>query len=286
MRCSRLLAAKPMLLGSKGAFSTTRIFDASAPKRSPSVHGAKTKVALNESEDTTFANLVKEEKSVLWLTKEELEGIPKRSLDLLQEGKGGQTFGISYKHFPPYQLLARVKNAEVRKRICVWNENRLADLVEKHKILIKDRVRTATEKKRLNYFSYKSTTETAEGKGQARIMDTEEVRALLERLRIKAHPYFHNLEDVLRRSKGHHESITDTDEDIQLADVAYYNTLNEDKSLGADNSEFQEYFPMRETVHKLLNMMGKLFGMLFVEYTPQDHGPPALMKDFHERSPV
>lgn len=63
---------------------------------------------------------------------------------------------------------------------------------------------------------------------------------------------------------------------ILWSDVPYYTRMFEEQNYLVDQGLIAEYFPLYQTVSKMLTLFGKLFGFVFVELTNTNREPSAL----------
>ncbi|OBT89533.1 hypothetical protein VE02_01108 [Pseudogymnoascus sp. 03VT05] len=57
---------------------------------------------------------------------------------------------------------------------------------------------------------------------------------------------------------------------ILWSDIPYYTRLYEERNYSVDQTQIAEYFPLYETVSKMLSLFGKLFGFEFTELTNRE----------------
>lgn len=57
---------------------------------------------------------------------------------------------------------------------------------------------------------------------------------------------------------------------ILWSDIPYYSRLYEEQNYSVDQAQIAEYFPLYETVSKMLILFGKLFGFVFIELTKRE----------------
>lgn len=63
---------------------------------------------------------------------------------------------------------------------------------------------------------------------------------------------------------------------ILWSDIPYYSRIFEEQNYSVDHNLIAEYFPVHQTVSKMLALFGKLFGFVFVELTNTNRDPSAL----------
>lgn len=62
---------------------------------------------------------------------------------------------------------------------------------------------------------------------------------------------------------------------ILWSDIPYYSRLYEEQNYSVDQAQIAEYFPLYETVARMLALFGKLLGFVFIELTKHEAGSNA-----------
>ncbi|KFY12550.1 hypothetical protein V491_06741 [Pseudogymnoascus sp. VKM F-3775] len=77
-----------------------------------------------------------------------------------------------------------------------------------------------------------------------------------------------DLENLLQLKKSDPAAQGQPNGDVILwSDVSYYSRLYEEQNYSVDQAQIAEYFPLYETVSRMLTLFGKLFGFVFIKQT-------------------
>lgn len=80
-----------------------------------------------------------------------------------------------------------------------------------------------------------------------------------------------DLEKLLQLKKSDPAAQGQPNGDVILwSDVPYYSRMYEEQNYSVDQAQIAEYFPLYETVSKMLTVFGNLFGFVFIELTKRE----------------
>ena len=215
-----------------------------------------------------FQKTLNEENGGIWLTADELDGVPKDLVDNLKKGEGEHTgkLWLTFKYPDLFPTLKYATNASVRERLFIENENKCPSNVP----LFKEAVVLRDEAARIlgynNHAEFKIEDKMAKTPktvddflGDLRLKlapgGIQEKNKLLE---IKA-------EDLKARGKA-----GEIDGKYYLWDHRYYDRLMLEKDFALDQEKISEYFPLDNTIRGMLHIFEELFGLVFVEITGAD----------------
>lgn len=216
----------------------------------------------------TFQKNLNEEQGGLWLTKEELNGVPKDVVSNLEEGKGDNEgkIRLSFKYPDLFPTLKYAKNAEVRRKVFMENENKCNQNVP----LFREAIILRDEAARIlgypNHAAFRVEDKMAK--------TTKTVDDFLGDLRTKLAPG--GLEEIkkLQALKNSDMKSLGTEKDndghYYLWDNRYYDTLMLERDYSLDQEAIAEYFPLETTIRGMLQIFEELFGLVFVQITGAD----------------
>ncbi|KAF9877612.1 putative peptidase family M3 [Colletotrichum karsti] len=206
----------------------------------------------------------------IWLTPEELDGMPQARILQLEKGQGenegklrlplgGSSFNSS---------LMVLKRADIRKRTYIAGYNRCNQNVP----VFRDIVILRDEAARLLGYSSHAAFRLEDKMAKT----VGNVNAFLDDLRERLTPGCHQEIQALREVKKQDvESRGEFfDDRFYLWDHAYYNRLMLEHQYSIDQQKIAEYFPLQHTVFRMLSIFETLFGLVF-----HDNGNDSLGKD-------
>ncbi|KAK4226697.1 Saccharolysin [Podospora fimiseda] len=214
----------------------------------------------------SFQKNLNEENGGLWFTKGELDGVPTDVLDTLDKGTGENEgkLRLSFKYPDLFPTLKFAKNPETRKKVLIENENKCNDNVPlfKEAILLRDEAARL-----LGYPDHASLRiEDKMAKTVKTVMD------FLNDLKTRLAPGgVKEIEHLLALKKKDHEARgLPFDGNYYLWDHRYYDRMMVEQEYSIDENTIAEYFPLTSTVAGMLKIFEELFGLVFVELTPED----------------
>ena len=215
---------------------------------------------------TTFSKNLNEETGGNWFTPEELQGVPEDVVSGLKKGEGEHAgkLWLTYKYPDLFPTLRYAKNAEVRKKVFVGNENKCNENVP----LFGEAIVLRDEAARLlgypNHATFviedkmaKTPKKVDDFLGDLRTQLTPGGRSELEKLKKL------KVDDVKGRGDG-----APDDGHYFLWDHRFYDRLMIEQEYSIDQQKIAEYFSLDSTVNGMLKIFEQLFGLAFVEITP------------------
>jgi metallopeptidase MepB len=215
-----------------------------------------------------FQKTLNEENGGLWLTPEELDGVPSDLVNNLKKGEGenaGKVW-LTFKYPDLFPTLKYAKSAEVRKKLFEANENKCNSNVP----LFKEAIVLRDEAARI--LGYNNHAEFRIEDKMAKTPKT--VDDFLSDLRTRLAPggveeikKLKSLKEEDLKSKGQQREY---DGNYYLWDHRYYDRLMLEKDFQLDQQKVSEYFPLYTTIEGMLRIFEELFGLVFVEITGKD----------------
>lgn len=206
-----------------------------------------------------------EDSSGIWLSIEELEGVPENILAQLKRGEDsheGQLW-VKTKIPHPYKMIAYATSEETRRKIYYAMKNRLPQNVPLFRELVLRRDEVARLLEYPNYLAYKTADKM--------VRTPEKVINILDEIRERIRPHAvkaaHELLELkIKTSTARGEN--GEDQKLFLWDESFYLRMkaqNESKA----RSTLSEYFELYHTLDKLLELFGHIFDTRFERITPE-----------------
>jgi len=213
-----------------------------------------------------FQKNLNEEDGGIWFTKEQLDGVPADVIDTLQKGTGENEgkVRLSFKYPDLFPTLKFAKNPDVRKQLFIDNENKCNQNVE----LFKEAILLRDEAARLlgypDHAAYRIEDKMA--KTPKTVWDfLNDLKARLSAGGAK------EIDRLLELKKKDHEARgLPFDGNYYLWDHRFYDRMMVEQEYSIDENAIAEYFPLTSTVAGMLKIFEELFGLVFVELTPED----------------
>lgn len=208
-----------------------------------------------------FNRNLRESKEGAWFTPGEIEGVPTGEIQRLMEKSKDEVFINFGKRADRLLVLRHAHNPGTRKKLYLGNEQKLPENVALFKKVVLLRDQNA------RLLGFKSH---AEFRLHQRIAtSTEWVDDMLNRMGEQLLPIGQGVMEELKALKRTNLA-TDTqsgDDEIFPWDFHYYmRLLEEDKRV--DQDLIAEYFPLRNTVLRMLEIFGSFLQLRFVSLTP------------------
>jgi metallopeptidase MepB len=215
-----------------------------------------------------FQKTLNEEKGGLWLTPEELDGVPDDVVSNLKKGEGenaGKVW-LTFKYPDLFPTLKYAKNSHVRRKLFESNENKCNSNVP----LFKEALILRDEAARI--LGYKNHAEFRIEDKMAKTPKT--VDDFLGDLRTRLAPGgVEEQKKLLALKQADLKSNNKTEEfdgRYYLWDHRYYDRLMLEKDFALDQEKVAEYFPLDTTIRGMLRIFEELFGLAFVEIVADD----------------
>ena len=207
-----------------------------------------------------FQKNLNEEKGGLWLTKEEVAGIPEDVLSGLKQE--GEKYWMTFKYPDLFPSLKYGKSGEMRRKLFIANENKCNQNVP----LFKETILLRDEAARLlgypNHAAFRIEDKMAK--------TPKTVDDFLADLRSRLAQGGLDEIEVLKKMKKQDLEARKEEFDgrYYLWDHRFYDRLMEEQDYQLDQQLISEYFPLQTTIRGMLQIFEDLFGLAFVEITP------------------
>jgi metallopeptidase MepB len=215
-----------------------------------------------------FQKALNEENGGLWLTSEELDGVPEDVVSNLKKGEG-ENEGKSWLSFKYPDLLPTLRYAtrsDIREKYFIANENKVnsnAKLFEEVIILRDEAARL------LGYPNH------AAFRIEEKMMKTPEaVNEFLADLKSKliagGEAEKKKLLELKKTDLETRNQSSTYDDRYYLWDNRFYNRLMLEKDYSLDLEKISEWYPIHNTVKGMLTIFEEIFGLVFVEVVGAD----------------
>lgn len=210
-----------------------------------------------------FQKNLNEENGGLWLTPEELNGVPEDVVASLEKGSGDKSgkVKLTFKYPDLFPTLKYATNAKIRQRVFVENENKCNENVP----LFREAIVLRDEAARI--LGYKNHAEFRIEDKMAKIPKT--VDDFLGDLRTRLTPggekEIQQLQTLKKEDLKSRGDGSSDDGHYYLWDHRYYDRLMLERDYSLDQQKIAEYFPLQTTIRGMLQIFEELFGLVFVE---------------------
>lgn len=209
-----------------------------------------------------------EDKSSIWFTPEELDGVPEDDINISElekgtgENEGKVKLGFKYNHFFP--LVKYAKNGETRFKYIVADANKANSNVPLFQEILELRDEAA---RLLGYDNHASVKiEVKMAKTPARV--NEFLGNLKERLAAGGEKERNRLLEYKKNDLA--ERGAEFDGNFYMWDTSYYSRIMKEKEFSVDEVKVSQYFPVESTFNGMLKIFEEIFGLVFVEVTEED----------------
>lgn len=200
---------------------------------------------------------LEEDKSGLWLTAEELAGVPMSIIEGLKSGEGEHKgkFWLPAKLPHPPRILKHASKESTRKKVYYAMRNRVPENVAMHQELYALRHKLATELGFKHHFDFRTRTDSMMGSPEA-------VLKVIERVQSRLAPVKNaEAEGLLALKKLDADGDKDAIKIFQW-DSMYYERIYQNQ-LQQSQADVSDYFELYHTLDKLLELFGTLFDTRF-----------------------
>jgi metallopeptidase MepB len=209
-----------------------------------------------------FSKNLNEEQGGLWLTADELNGVPEDVLSLLK--KEGDNYWLTFKYPDLFPTLKYATNSATRQKVFVSNENKCNQNVP----LFREAIILRDEAARLlgypNHAAFRIEDKMA--KTPKTVDDfLGDLRQRLSQGGLDEIETLKKMKQVDLESRG--EKF---DGRYYLWDHRFYDRMMEEKDYQLDQQLISEYFPLQTTIRGMLEIFEQLFGLAFVEVVGKD----------------
>jgi saccharolysin len=209
-----------------------------------------------------FSSNLSEETGFNLYTKEQLENVPEDVVNGFEkvEEDGTTTYKMTFKYPDLFPVLKYAKDAETRKTAFTADQNKCPENAE---LLIKA-VKIRAELSQL--LGYKNFSEYILEERMAKT--PENVMNFLEDLKVKLKPLGEKEVEYLKSLKE--KETGKSGEGYYIWDQRYYHTKMLENDYNVDEIKISEYFPMQNTIAKMLSIYETIFNLKFVEIEKSD----------------
>ena len=213
-----------------------------------------------------FQKTMNEEDGGVWFTREDLDGVPKDVVNDLQSGEGENDKKLKVTFQYPH-LLPVLKNGKVpstRKKLYMENENKCGSNVP----LFAEAIVLRDEAARLLGYENHAAFQIEDKMAKTPAKVNEFLNDLVTRLAPGGNKELEILKEIKKNDVA--TRGLQNDGGYFLWDHRYYSTLQLEKDYQIDQEKLSEYFPLKNTLNKMLQIFEKLLGLKFVEITGSD----------------
>ncbi|KFX96316.1 hypothetical protein V490_03394 [Pseudogymnoascus sp. VKM F-3557] len=219
-----------------------------------------------QSIQSEFIKNLDERPHCIWLTPTELVGVPEDALAGLEAGTGKLEgkLKLDLNGMEARWMLTVASSPTTRQHIYLETKRVARENAPLFHEAIRLRHQSAQLLGYLSHLAFK--VEVTMAKMPAAVMD------LLDGVRDRVvRELGGDLEKLLQLKRADSAIHGQPDSDIILwSDIPYYSRLYEEQNYSIDQSQIAEYFPLYETVAKMLRLFGKLFGFEFMNITKHE----------------
>nr|MDP9362099.1 Zn-dependent oligopeptidase [Acidobacteriota bacterium] len=204
-----------------------------------------------------FSKNIRENKTVLHFTPEECAGLPQAYLERVpRDGQGNIVVGFDYPDYVPF--VSNASSEEARKRYYIANTNRGTP----RNLEILDEI-VALRKEIADLYEVPSYAHYVTKRRM--VGNPETVTRFLEE--VKNAVTEAELSDLrqLAETKSELTGVAIEEASIERWDVVYYRERLREKRYAVDQEALREYFPTLPTVHWMIEVTERLYGIRFSE---------------------
>jgi metallopeptidase MepB len=215
-----------------------------------------------------FQKTLNEENGGLWLTTEELDGVPDDVVSNLKKGEGENEgkLWLTFKYPDLFPTLKYATNATVREKYFVANENKANSNAKifKEVIILRDEAARI-----LGYPNH------AAFRIEEKMMKTPEavnefLGDLKERLLAGGDSEKKKLIQIKEGDLKARNKSSEVDGKYYLWDHRFYDRMMLEKDYSLDLEKISEWFPIHNTINGMLRIFEEIFGLVFVEVVGAD----------------
>lgn len=206
----------------------------------------------------TFQKNLNEEQGGIWLTPQELDGVPEDVLSGLQKGEAGTEnegkLRLSFKYPDLFPTQKYCNNAETRHKVFVENENKCNENIP----LFKEAIELRDEAARILGYPDHATFRIEDKMAKTPKTVNDFLGDLRSRLAPGGLKEIANLKELKKVQTGKADNYF-------LWDHRFYDTLMLEKDFQLDQNRIAEYFPLESSINGMLKIFEELFGLGFVK---------------------
>lgn len=207
----------------------------------------------------------------IWLTVEELDGLPMESLASLKAGveENAGKMWLPFKK-PHVEHASRfVRSEKTRRKIYVGSDNRCLDNVPRLKktILLRDEAARLREYPSHAEFSLQKKMAESTGFINAFLNNIKESLAPIARLELNALVELKRADVEGMQTTESPEILLEKTGTFHIWDFNYYSNLSKVRTHAFDEKKFSEYFSLEKSLAGMMSTFSRLFGLQFWEIT-------------------
>jgi len=206
----------------------------------------------------TFQKNLNEEQGGLWLTPQDLDGIPEDITSNLKKGDPGTEhegqLWLTFKYPDLFPTQKYCKNADTREKVFVANENKCNQNI----VLFKEAIVLRDEAARLLGYPNHATFRIEDKMAKTPKTVDDFLGDLRERLAPGGLKEIEKLKALKKKETGNADKYF-------LWDHRFYDTLMLEQDYQLDQNRIAEYFPLQTSINGMLEIFEHLFGMVFVK---------------------
>lgn len=210
---------------------------------------------------TQFEKNSNEEDGFLLFTRDELKGVPSDTFDQFEKvnDDGFEKFKVTYKYPDIVPVLKYSKNQQTRKLAYIGKEGKSPDNAPILEKMIQIRFKLA---KLLGYETYSDfVLEERLAKSKDNVLNfLDDLHNKLTPLGNKEIKYLLEFKNKELASRG-----LEPQDVLYVWDSNYYDNLLLEQEYKVDHQKISEYFPLKETVEKMLGFYEQIFDVKFVK---------------------
>ena len=215
-----------------------------------------------------FQKNLNEESGGLWLTPEELNGVPEDVLSGLVKGEGENAgeLRLTFKYPDLLPTLKYAKNPATRKKVFINNENKVNQNVP----LFREAVILRDEAARLLGYPNHAAFQIEDKMAKTPKTVDDFLGDLRQRLTKGGAEEVKALKALKEKDLKEHGAEKSFDGHYYVWDHRYYDRLMLEKDYSLDQQTIAEYFPLQTTIRGMLQIFEEILGLVFVEITGED----------------
>ena len=214
----------------------------------------------------SYRQNLSDEDACIWIAREDLEGVPERVLSRLESGSdvtdGKLRLTFRQADLVPVMTFAAIP--ETRRRLYIANSNKCNQNVE----LLNEAIVLRDESARLLGFPSHAAFRLEEKMEKSPETIVEFLEDIRSRASSKVESEMEQLRSMKKKDLESRGKLFDGH--FYLWDQAYYRRLMMEKEFSVDQNRTSEYFPISTTIPRLLEILGKLLALSFVEIEGDD----------------
>ncbi|KZF25458.1 metallopeptidase MepB [Xylona heveae TC161] len=215
-----------------------------------------------------FQKNLNEETGGIWFTPEELDGVPEDIVSNLKKGEGenaGKVW-LTFKYPDLFPTLKYAKNADVRKKVFINNENKCNQNVP----LFREAIILRDEAARLLGYPNHAAFRIEDKMAKTPETVDEFLGDLRTRLTAGGKSEIDNLKSLKKEDLKNRGLDKAYDGNYYLWDHRFYDRLLVEQQYSLDHQKIAEYFPLQTTIRGMLQIFEEIFGLVFVELTGKE----------------